>query len=164
MFYKVASLSELNSHKDLLGLVDDIIKNENDALRKVKEIYYKGKAQNFINKSDDAIITLKKAIKLYSKSEKEKKIKDDDIIAKSLILLAEIYTNKGKLTHAILQYRRIISTYPFENFVDKAEFKTAESYFKKGSKAMAKKLLNKFIKNFQDSKYLSDAKNLLGKL
>lgn len=164
LFYKIMSLSELNMNTEIFEIADNLINSETDILIKIKVIYFKAKALAATDKNNESINLLNESVKLYSDAEKDKKIKDDDIIARILMLLAEVYVKIEKPVYAVLQYGRIISNYPFENYVDIAAFSNAKLYIQMNKKETAITLLEKFIADFPDSKYIDEAKNLLAQL
>ncbi len=97
----------------------------------------------------------------YDSRIKSSEIQDNDISAKICILSGDINASINAFGKAIFDYQRVITVYPFKNFVDKAHFLTAQRYIQMDKKELAGKLLNKLLVDFPDTPLKSEIDDLL---
>ena len=114
-----------------------------------------------INETSKALEVTGKALKKYDELLKTGTIQNNDISASLCILSGDIHFQNAAYSKAIFEYQRVVAFYNFKNFVDSAQFKTAQCYAKMQKNELAKKILNKILTDFPDTPLKQDIENLI---
>jgi len=93
------------------------------------------------------------------KAEAEQKIKQsNNKLAENAFSIGKYYFRTGSYLSAILRLKKLMKTYPKQNFMDEAVYLLAESYYQEQNFNKAKKTFNQLLDDYPSSNFAREAR------
>ncbi len=161
LYIKAKLLFNKRRYKESLSIFEKLLKTYKDSKYKNSILYYKATILSYMNRLDEALVIynslplspsviFKRAYIYGKKGEKEKKLKEYELILKKFplsyqvtyvtFMLGQYYESKGDFEKAIKYYKFLVEKYPASRLVDDAMYKLIFLYNKIGKSNDVKKL------------------------